>query len=287
MPINLNMEKFLFICILMIWSSFFKAQPFTFKSIGEAKEFRMTLYYGIHGKGAFVQYAGKKGIIPLTVKSYKSDISGRSDGQPDIKYYIWDEIIDGKVNGTYQISEMLRTIEDVTYIRKKDGRQFRFELVDEKNEKYDGSDQYLLYGALVSFNHFYNDRLIIDYPDGKKINTELMSIENPNSARQSIIEDYNFDGYDDLAFSVPDAGMGVYRMFSIYLYNPKIKRFEKLNEPDYSKSNCSCLCDVTVNKKTKLLQTGCRGGASWHQDIYRFDEKGRLKWSASKELKEE
>lgn len=39
------------------------------------------------------------------------------------------------------------------------------------------------------------------------------------------IADYNFNGFDNVAFSIPDAGMGVYRTFSIYLYNPKSKRF--------------------------------------------------------------
>ncbi|UTX48364.1 hypothetical protein [Chryseobacterium sp. MA9] len=49
-------------------------------------------------------------------------------------------------------------------------------------------------------------------------------------------------------YSVPDDGMGVYRMFDVYLYNPQSKRFEKLKEPDYSRSSCSCLCNVTVEK---------------------------------------
>ncbi|ULT41228.1 hypothetical protein KRR40_42165 [Niabella defluvii] len=47
----------------------------------------------------------------------------------------------------------------------------------------------------------------------------------PGGARQSYIADYNFDGYDDVAFSVADAGMGVYRQFTIYLYNPDTNSF--------------------------------------------------------------
>jgi len=259
------------------------AQPFTFKSVGEAKEFRVTFYYGTKGKGAFVQYAGQKGRIPLQIKKYTLDTSGRDDGQPDTDHYVWDEMIDGKVSGTYRLSLMKHTFFDVSYTRKKDNRIFKLEPVDEKTEKYDGSNQYLMHGVLISFNHFYNDRLTFDYGNGKKENIELLSIENPDTARQSIIEDYNFDGYDDVAFSVPDAGMGVYRMFTIYLYQPKTKRFVELKEPDYSRSRCSCLCDVKVNKTKKLLETGCRGGASWHKDTYRFDKNGILRWNSSKE----
>ncbi|MDR2238805.1 MAG: hypothetical protein LBE92_22040 [Chryseobacterium sp.] len=267
---------------LILFSVAAWAQPFTFKSVGEAKEFRLTLYFGTGGKGAFVRYAGQKSIIPLQVKNYTRDTSGRDDGQPDTDHYVWDEIIDGKVNGTYRLSLMMHTFFDVSYTRKKDGRNFKLEAVDGKNEKYDGSDQYLLHGILISFNHFYNDRIVFEYGKGKKDSFNLLSIENPNSGRQSIIEDYNFDGYDDVAFSVPDAGMGVYRMFTVYLYDPEVKRFIRLKEPDYSRSSCTCLCDVTVDKKRKLLETGCRGGASWHKDTYRYDKNGTLRWNSSK-----
>ncbi|WP_062703071.1 XAC2610-related protein [Chryseobacterium indologenes] len=276
------MKKLLLLYSILFFAAL-QAQPFTFKSVGEAKEFRVTFYYGTSGKGAFVQYSGQKGRIPLHIKKHTLDTSGRDDGQPDTDHYVWDEIIDGKVSGTYRLSLMKHTFFDVSYTRKKDNRNFKLEPVDEKTEKYDGSNQYLMHGVLISFNHFYNNRLTFDYGNGKKENIELSSIENPDTARQSIIEDYNFDGYDDVAFSVPDGGMGVYRMFTIYLYQPGIKRFVKLKEPDYSRSRCSCLCDVKINKANKLLETGCRGGASWHKDTYRFDKNGILKWNSSKE----
>lgn len=275
------MKKLLFLYSILFFVAV-QAQPFTFKSTGETKEFRVTFYYGTKGKGAFVQYAGQKGRIPLQIKKYTLDTNGRDDGQPDTDHYVWDEMIDGKVSGTYRLSLMKHTFFDVSYTRKKDNRNFKLEPVDEKTEKYDGSDQYLLHGILISFNHFYNDRIVFDYGKGKKDQFNLLSIENPDSGRQSIIEDYNFDGYDDVAFSVPDAGMDVYRMFTVYLYDPKVKRFVRLKEPDYSRSSCTCLCDVTVDKKRKLFETGCRGGASWHKDTYRYDKNGTLRWNSSK-----
>ncbi|MDW9383006.1 XAC2610-related protein [Chryseobacterium sp. JV558] len=278
------MRKLLLFCIIMI-SAVYSAQPFTLKSIGEAKEFRLTLYYGAQGKGAFVQYAGKKEIIPLQVKSFKVDTDGRSDGQPDIEYYIWNEMIDGKINGVYEFEIMHHQASNISYTRAKDNRKFKLEMVDD--EKYDGSSKYLLHGALLAFNHFYNNHFTIAYPDGKKTAVELPAPDKPSFARQSIIADYNFDGYEDIAFSVPDDGMGVYRNFDIYLYRPGNKRFEKLKEPDYSRSTCSCLCDVTIEKDKKLLKTGCRGGARWHQDIYRFGKNGTLEWVATKEQTEE
>ena len=279
------MMKNLFLCCFMLFSVLILAQPFTLKSVGEAKEFRLKLYYGSHGKGAFVQYSGKKEIIPLQVKSFKVDTERRRDGEPDINYYVWNEMIGGKINGVYTLEMIDDSTSNITYTRAKDGRKFTMEMVE--GEKYDGSDKYLLHDAVLAFNHSYNNHFTIAYPDGKKTAIELQSPDQPSFARQSIIEDYNFDGYDDIAFSVPDEGMGVYRIFDIYLYNPQSKRFEKLKEPDYSHSSCSCLCDVTVDKEKKLLTTGCRGGARWHQDLYRFGKKGNLEWISTEEQKED
>ncbi|RLJ31609.1 hypothetical protein CLU97_1045 [Chryseobacterium sp. 7] len=277
--------KNLFLCCFMLFSVLILAQPFTLKSVGEAKEFRLKLYYGSQGKGAFVQYSGKKEIIPLQVKSFKVDTERRRDGEPDINYYVWNEMIGGKINGVYTLEMIDDSTSNITYTRAKDGRKFTMEMVE--GEKYDGSDKYLLHDAVLAFNHSYNNHFTIAYPDGKKTAIELQSPDQPSFARQSIIEDYNFDGYDDIAFSVPDEGMGVYRIFDIYLYNPQSKRFEKLKEPDYSHSSCSCLCDVTVDKEKKLLTTGCRGGARWHQDLYRFGKKGNLEWISTEEQKED
>ncbi|MGE8512889.1 MAG: XAC2610-related protein [Chryseobacterium culicis] len=279
------MKNLFLFCTIMV-SVMISAQPFILKSIGEAKEFRLTLYYGAQGKGAFVQYLGKKEIIPLQVKSFTVDDSGRNDGQPDIEYYVWNEIIGGKITGVYTFEMMHHTASNITYTRGKDNRIFKMEMIEDE-KKYDGSSKYLLHNAVLTFNHFYNNHFTIAYPDGKKTAIELSAPDKPSFTRQSIIEDYNFDGYDDIAFSVPDEGMGVYRTFEIYLYNPGIKRFEKLKEPDYSRSSCSCLCDVTVEKDKKLLTTGCRGGARWHEDTYRFNKKGTLEWISTKENTDE
>ncbi len=279
------MLKNLFLSWLILFSVVLSAQPFTLKSVGEVKEFRLKLYYGTRGKGAFVQYAGKKGIIPLQIKSFKADHSGRNEGQPDIEYYVWNEITDGKINGVYTLEMMHHSASNSTYTRAKDGRKFKLEMIEDK--QYDGSDQYLLHGAVLAFNHFYHHHFTITYPDGKKTAIELPAPDKPSFARQSIIEDYNFDGYEDIAFSVPDDGMGVYSLFDIYLYNPESKRFEKLREPDYSHSSCSCLCNVSVDQAKKLLMTGCRGGARWHQDLYHFGKNGTLQWISMKEQTEE
>lgn len=275
------MKRILTILFLLLIVANVHAQPFDLKSVGEAKTFRLRIYFGTQGKGAFVQYHGQKGIIPLQVKSRTVDSTERKSGQPDFTTYVWDEVIDGKITGNYGLTVGLRQILDVWYLRKKDGKRFSLESTEQKSDSYDGADQYLLHGALLSFNHTKHNQLSIEYPGGMKKVMQLPDFDAPNHARQSIIADYNFDGYDDVAFSIPDAGMGVYRIFSIWLYQPKSRQFEKLPDPDYSRSNCSELCDVRIDGKKKLLFTSCRGGASWWQDVYRFSSPNKLVWVKS------
>ncbi|MGE9313438.1 XAC2610-related protein [Niabella sp. CJ426] len=276
------MNKTVILLLLIIYSSLTqsKAQPFLLKSQTKPS-FSFKIYYGSKGKGAFVQYTGQKGIIPLRLKSYKRDSTDREYGQPDEQVYFWDEIVDGKMSGTYSLREGLRYITDAWYLRGRDNRKFDLEEPKEK-EEYDGVGKYLLHGTLIEFNHFYNDTLIFRYPNKTVSVLILPEIIQPGGARQSHIADYNFDGYDDVGFSVTDAGMGVYQQYTIYLYNPKYQQFYKLQEPEYNeKIKCSCLCDVTVDEKKKELRTSCRGGARWWHDVWRF-KNSKLEWVSSK-----
>ena len=273
--------KILFTATLFFISKI-NAQPFTLKSVGEGKSFSFKIYFGTKGKGAFVQYNGQKGIIPLKIKNYNVDKSGREDGQPDFTSYVWDEIIDGKINGTYYLTEGIRDLFDVKYLRKKDNKTFKFE--EDKTEKFDGVSKFLLYDVMIESNVFYNNYLKFIYPNKEIINVELPDIDSSNFSRHAIIDDYNFDGFDDISFSIPDAGMGVYRTFTVFIFNIKTKKFEELKELDFSKSKCSCLCDLKLDKAKKTLSSECRGGARWWKDIYQF-KNGKLVWLRSEEAK--
>lgn len=91
-----------------------------------------------------------------------------------------------------------------------------------------------------------------------------------------VVDDYNFDGYQDLAVHQADAGMGVYEVYSLYIYNPKTNQFNLLEIPENPKANCSYLCDLKIDRKNKRLISSCRGGAKWHKDYWVFNKKGRL-----------
>lgn len=267
--------------VFFIFTCRYHAQPFTLTSVDEAKEFSLKIYYGTHGKGAFVQYKGQKGIIPLQIKSFNVDKSGREDGQPDFTSYIWEEIIDGKINGTYYLTEGLRDLFDVKYIRKKDKRTFKFE--EDKTEKFDGVSKFLLHDVMIDYNIFYDNLLKFMYSNKQTVNLQLPDIDSPNFSRHATINDYNFDGFDDISFSIPDGGMGVYRIFTVFIYNTKTKKFEKLIEPDFRKSKCECLCNLKIEKNKKIISSECRGGARWWKDFYQY-KKGKLFWVRSQEI---
>lgn len=270
----------LFLLLLHLYCAQLSAQPFLLKSVPKDPSFSLKIYYGSKGKGAFVQYSGQKGIIPLEVKSYLRGSANSHNGQQGEDVLVWNELVNGKISGTYSLREGLRYVTDAWYQRSRDNR--RFELKEQQQKgKYDGVDKYLLHGTLVEFNHYYNDTLIFRYPDKTVSALILPEIMQPGGARQSHIADYNFDGYDDLAFSVADAGMGVYQQFIIYLYHPQYRQFYPMDEPDYSdKANCSCLCNVSIDEEKKELRTSCRGGARWWQDVWRFQNR-KLVWVRS------
>lgn len=254
-----------------------QAQPFLLKSTSGTKPFQLNIYYGTGGKGAYVQYRGQQGVIPLKLKKQTLQ-----DKTSKLKVtYIWDEVVEGKVTGTYKLSQQTNQISAASYSRNKDHKLFKLEQAKDK-EDYSGKVSYLLNGVIISFSRGMDEQLTFGYPDKKKKIAHLPGFDSQDPQRRGTIDDYNFDGYDDVAFSIPDAGMGVYRTFTIYLYNPVSKRFELLAEPDAPKAKCSGFCDVTLDKKNKLLLTACRGGANWWNNVYKYTAHNHLTWLSAK-----
>ncbi|MET4140972.1 hypothetical protein [Pedobacter sp. UYP1] len=271
-------KKLIPVILLIFMFSVATAQPFLLKSTNAAKSFHLDIYYGTEGKGAFIKYRGQQGIISLKLKSR---VSQGEKGQPKI-IYVWDEVIKGKVTGTYGLTQETGKISEVWY-RNNDKKTFQLEHVPDQ-EEYAGIGKYLLHGVLISFHHTSAELLTFNYSDGSIKNSQLPGFDHPDPQRQGTIADYNFDGYDDLAFSIPDAGMGVYRTFSVYLYNPSTKRFDLLPEPNASRAKCSGLCEVTLDKKNKLFITACRGAATWWKDVYKLSPYNTLIWVSSSKI---
>ena len=91
-----------------------------------------------------------------------------------------------------------------------------------------------------------------------------------------ITEDYNFDGYQDFACYHTDDGMGVYSIYQIFIYNPSNSEYKELKIPSNYSPKCDEFCDVQLNKKNKTFESSCRGGARWHNDVWKFDKNNNL-----------
>jgi hypothetical protein len=278
-----RLKFILFICLLHVFAKS-RAQPYLLKSVGESKPFSVRIFVGDNGKGAFAQYMGRKGFIPLRLQKITIEKTGLAiPGSAGITY-LWAELTDNKVSGQYllQVSSVKA---HAWYHRYKDGRKFNLELADSNGGNGDGQDKLFLHGMLLSYSHSQSNLLTIER-SGKQVQLiELPDIVSPGAKRLSTVADYNFDGFDDVAFSLPDAGMGVYREFSIWLYNPASRLFDQLQEPSYAQSQCAGITDVTLDSKNRLLLSSCRGSAKWWQDEYRFNGKNKLIWVKSREIK--
>jgi len=112
-------------------------------------------------------------------------------------------------------------------------------------------------------------------PGGK---IQQLDIDAPDTSDQESLEaaDYNFDGYKDLAISVP-VGM-VNSSYQIYLYEPATSRFVALAQPaeKIPAANCDDLSEIKLKPAEHVLISSCRSGPAWYTDAYRYRADGRL-----------
>lgn len=262
----------LIIYTALLWPTLTFAQM-KFKSVGIPKPIEFTFGFQ-HQKGAFVWYKGKNVPIPLKLKALDIDSTERESGQPDFYSYKYTEMYNGKATGEYGITEWPRNVADIYYIRYKDGKKFKFELIDEK-ETYDGKDMALLHGVQIHYYVFYEDNLRFAYPEKQQAKFLLSKLKEDN-ARHLEIDDYNFDGVDDVSFGVDIfiENKVVLATQEIFLYNPKNKRFEKLSIPKTAGSKY--FNDFKMDKKHKTITTKSKIGNTWKSFTYKFDKMGKL-----------
>ncbi|WP_316795495.1 XAC2610-related protein [Pedobacter agri] len=240
-----------------------------FRSVDTPKPIEFT--FGFHpAKGAFVWYKGQKDPIALKLKSLDIDSSEREIGQPDFHFYKYSEVYQGKVTGEYGITEWPRNVDDIYYIRFKDAKKFRFELIKD-DEFYSGKSMVLLKGVQIHFNAFYYNNVTFIYPNGKNIKHRLTQLDK-SQARRVEIKDYNFDGVDDISFETARGG-GPNHSFDVFIYNPANKTFNKLVEPA---TGCGGFENLKVDQINKRLVTICKKETRETSFSYKFNPSGNL-----------
>jgi len=240
------------------------------KSIGTAKPIELTLGWQDR-KAAFVWYKGQKEPIALKFKSLTIDSSEKESGQPNFNTYKFTEVYEGKATGEYGFTEWPRNVDDIYYIRYKDGKKFKFELIRD-DELYDGKSMALLHEVQFHYYSFYKDNLTIVYPNGGQSNFLLNELDEGKSRRMDV-KDYNFDGIDDISFDITSAD-GLNVAYDIFIYNLSTKKFEKLMEP--AGKGCAEMVNLKVNKQRKELITMCKSGPKWNSFTYKFNKSGKL-----------
>ena len=94
------------------------------------KRLKLTVAFDKDKKAKYVRYAGQKDAIVLVFSSRSRDKN--PDG--GIPAYYWSETYlekyNGKVSGEYTFTNAGRYALDVTYRRKKDGKEFYFVVVE-------------------------------------------------------------------------------------------------------------------------------------------------------------
>ena len=87
-------------------------------------------------------------------------------------------------------------------------------------------------------------------------------------------DDYNFDGYPDLAVS---AMLGqVNEAVLVFVFDPAHRRFRALTAPTRPAVQCEGFFNLTPDKQQRSLTSSCRGGPMWYADVYRYAADGRL-----------
>jgi hypothetical protein len=105
-------------------------------------------------------------------------------------------------------------------------------------------------------------KVTLDITNEKKVTTQAMEIETEKSLKL-ITDDYNFDGHSDFSVSHLDDGMGTYKIYQIYIYSNKDKKFHALQPKcgdefiniSLSKKNRSLINSYYANNQLKTCAT--------------------------------
>lgn len=91
-----------------------------------------------------------------------------------------------------------------------------------------------------------------------------------------IIQDFNFDGYKDIAIT-NSLGM-VNNVFYVFLYEHVNAAFKELRIADSAtpKSACGDLYNLVVQLDDLSLVSSCRSGPVWYYDTYRYNDQGEI-----------
>lgn len=75
-------------------------------------------------RAAYVKYRGSKTVIPLVLRS--SEATDMPEGRPWEFTTVWQEVVDGRISGEYQITSQGARIYDFVYTNLRNGKTVAF-----------------------------------------------------------------------------------------------------------------------------------------------------------------
>lgn len=112
---------------------------------------------------------------------------------------------------------------------------------------------------------------VLIQPTGETLTLVYAEDRNEDTKLDFSEEDYDFDGFPDLAVGLHVGMVNVFNDF--YLYNPEVNAYEAFSIPQdvYDRQSCPGFWHIERLPEQKALQSSCRDAAMWHYDILQID----------------
>ncbi len=81
-----------------------------------------------------------------------------------------------------------------------------------------------------------------------------------------LAEDWNFDGFTDIAVPTQSGYGGVNYFYDLYVFQPSKSRFAPVEFP-----NGGQLCNPRLGTQTRTVETDCKDGPKWYAQDFRFN----------------
>jgi hypothetical protein len=156
----MTLKLFIALLYLSMLTVITNAKTFNLKSSDQTRSFSLSIYCTPEGKAAYVQYEGQKGFLSLRLKKFTRSALTNTNKHPEGYYYEWDEILNGKITGSYAITEHSGGVTEAWYFRNKDRLRFKL-IAANKEASLSNVQKYLLHGVLITFTWTSTDSLCL------------------------------------------------------------------------------------------------------------------------------